>query len=262
MIYFNGCSFTKGHEMDARDVDAFPSLVALDLDQEFYNHAKIGGTNERIQRTTQNYILRSKKEIQKNDKKGSLVNRSSTTAKVDFAVIMLTGINRREFMKDTKWKNATWKKYQLDSNYLPTSDSYIWEDRELDEETYLAQNAFIKTRSAMFCLKWTISYMLATKYFLKAHDIPYLFYTFSSQHYKPLLHLLDEKYYEEANFAWPSNEIDKRQVLKELPFLKDDGFLEICKKDSLPTGKKDHPLEDGHKRMTEVILGDIKDKWL
>ena len=245
--------------MDARDVDAFPSLVALDLDQEFYNHAKIGGTNERIQRSTQNYILKSEKEVQKNDRKGSLISRSSRTAKVDLAIIMWTGINRLEFMTETKWKNATWRKYELNAEYLPTNDSYILKDKDLDEDIDHHLNGYIKTRSAMFCLKWTISYMLATKYFFKAHNIPYLFYTFSSQHYKPLLHLLDEKYYEEANFAWPSYEMDKKEVLKELPFLKDDGFLEICKKDSLPTGKKDHPLEEGHKRMTEVILGDIKE---
>ena len=83
--------------MDARDVDAFPSLVALDLDQEFYNHAKIGGTNERIQRTTQNYILMDKKPETFN--KGGYLMELEHKCKTDLAIIMWTGMNRLETME-------------------------------------------------------------------------------------------------------------------------------------------------------------------
>ena len=102
--------------------------------------------------------------------------------------------------------------------------------------------------------------MLSTKYFLESIGIPYLFYTFSSGQYKPFLYLLDEDYLEAANNYWDSVELSKKQVVNKLPFLLEDGFYDIVKKAKLPIGEKDHPLEEGHRLMADIIIEDIENE--
>jgi len=258
LIYFNGCSFVKGYEMEDNKIDCFPALIAHKLNTGFYNHAKVGGGNERIQRTTQNYILMDKKPETFN--KGGYLMEIEHKCKTDLVIIMWTGMNRLETMEGTRWRTANWKTFRLDvaNDYLPTIDSNLTEENAKDEKYYLYLNGYVKTLSARYNLKKSISNMLATKYFLEAKNIPYLFYTFSSKHFTPLLHLLDEEYSEYTNIGWSSYEMSKKEVLRELPFLKEDGFLEITKKAKLPLGSKDHPLEEAHINMANIILGDIK----
>lgn len=46
-LYFNGCSFTAGDELENPQVQAYPALIAQQRGCEFFNDAVNGGSNER-----------------------------------------------------------------------------------------------------------------------------------------------------------------------------------------------------------------------
>lgn len=48
ILYFNGCSFTYGDELNHPETHAWPSLLARSLDLDYSNDAVPGGTNDRI----------------------------------------------------------------------------------------------------------------------------------------------------------------------------------------------------------------------
>jgi hypothetical protein len=60
-LYFNGCSHTWGDDLSDPDSQAWPSLIAKQLDCDFVNDAVSGGTNDRI-------VYRAIKNIQNFDK--------------------------------------------------------------------------------------------------------------------------------------------------------------------------------------------------
>ena len=74
--------------------------------------------------------------------------------------------------------------------------------------------------------------MLATKYFLQANNVPSLHYLMSSGNIQPLLYLLDEPTWEGTNVLWESLDLNRKQIVEELPFLESDGFYEITKKNN------------------------------
>jgi hypothetical protein len=47
MLYFNGCSFTRGDELTNPEKDSWPSVVSSELQCDFFNDAVSGGTNDR-----------------------------------------------------------------------------------------------------------------------------------------------------------------------------------------------------------------------
>lgn len=258
MIYFNGCSFVNGFELKNKFKDRFSNLVCEELGQEEDNDAKVGGSNCRIWRTTMNHCL---------------------TNKYDCAIIVWTGVNRMEYLQAgenksgnifkpsndiqvPRWRATNWKTYALrhaHGDQIDKSKTNLFKHPDQTDHEYLILNGFMKElRHIRWNLKYTISYMLATKYFLESLDIPYLFYTFSSGQYKPFLYLLDEDYLEAANNYWQSLELSKKQVVKELPCLLEDGFYDMAQKAKLPFGEKDHPLEAAHRMMADRIVKDMK----
>ena len=257
MIYFNGCSFVNGFELKDKYRTRFSAIVAKELGQKEDNDAKVGGSNDRIWRTTMNHCL---------------------TNKYDLVVIMWTGINRLEYLETTentsgnkykptsqlqnpRWRCTNWEDYALSHRTLEIDreTTNLFHHPDLSDHHYYYLNGYMKEiRNIKHNLKYTIQYMLSTKYFLEQLDIPYLFYTFSSGQYKPFLYLLDEDYLEATNNYWDSVELSKKQIVKELPCLEEDGFYDITTKHKLPLGKKDHPLEEAHSLMAAKILQDIK----
>ena len=258
MIYFNGCSFTNGFELERKFTDRFSSLVCQHYNTPEDNDAKVGGSNDRIWRTTMNHCL---------------------TNEYDLVVIMWTGINRIEYLnvgenisgnlykpnsetKKPRWRATNWKSHVLAHQTLEIDKdrTNLFKHQDTSKNHFLYLNGYMKEiRNLRHNLKYSISYMLSTKYFLEAEGIPYLFYTFSSGQYKPFLYLLDEDYLEAANNYWDSVELSSKQVVKELPYLEDYGFYDLVKRAKLPIGPKDHPLEEGHKLMAKRIIEDIED---
>ena len=261
MIYFNGCSFTNGYEIKDKQNDRFSGIVSAQLGMTEINDAKVGGSNDRIWRCTMNQCL---------------------TEKPDLVVIMWTGINRMEYLQTgenisgndhksseqtslPRWRATNWTNYEISHRTLEvdTVKTNLFQHPDLTSHKFHYLNGYMKEiRNIRWNLKYTISHMLSTKYFLQALDIPHLFYTFSSGQYRPFLYLLDEDYLEATNNYWPSLELSKKQILKELPCLKGNGFYDITQKAKLPIGKKDHPLEEAHRLMAGIIIEDIENEGL
>ena len=104
--------------------------------------------------------------------------------------------------------------------------------------------------------------MISIKYFLESKNIPYLFYNLSDGQIQPTLKILDEQRMEGANNLWEVGHMKLNDYLDELPHLQEEAFYDMCKREQVPFGPKDHPLEEGHKLMAERIIGDIYDKKL
>ncbi len=97
-----------------------------------------------------------------------------------------------------------------------------------------------------------------SKDFLQAQGIPQLHYTWNKGHYSTILEALNIDTWEAANIMWRSLDLDKKQVLEELPFLNEDGFFETTRKGGHPVGRLGHPLEEAHEAMAKRILKDYE----
>jgi len=86
-IYFDGCSWTKGEELENQEEERFSRLVANHFDAEEYNIAIKGGSNDRIIR---NLIIENNIE------------------NYDFAVIQMTFPSRTEYWEG-KWVRVSGK---------------------------------------------------------------------------------------------------------------------------------------------------------
>ena len=85
MIYWNGCSFVQGMEVKEAK-NHFPYLVGSHFKQDTWRNSKVGGSNDRILRTTTDWFAQNK-----------LLNHNET-----FVLIGLTQIARTEtFYKDS-----------------------------------------------------------------------------------------------------------------------------------------------------------------
>ena len=285
-LFTNGCSFVVGHELaDVTRKDRWSNLVARELGLFDWNEAKIGGSNQRVQRTTINAILNRTNYVEKRKEVRLKTKTFNNGAEVTFAdnryavgkekpqlaVIMWTGINRWEHLNAARdnpvyggtfpwhWQNVNWNEMRYDPKTLiPALDSEVKWDPWISENFRKAGSDFMMTRNLIWCLKDTINNMLAVKYFLQAQGIPQLHYTWNRNHYWTILEALNTEVWEAANVLWQCVDLKKDQVLEELPFLKEDGFYETTKKGGHPLGKLGHPLEGGHKAMAERILKDYE----
>ena len=97
-----------------------------------------------------------------------------------------------------------------------------------------------------------------TKHYLESKQVPYLFYLASSGNIKPLMYLCDDEYFEATNIKWKSEQLSASYYYRELPFLKEAGFHEMCKSNSLPVGEKGHPLQEGHELFAKKVIKDIE----
>jgi len=241
LIYWNGCSFVKGYELIEKSSN-FVNKVSNHFNQSWVNDAKVGGSNDRIYRTTIEYCLKNKP---------------------DLVIIMWSGPNRQEYLGrfNNTWRQINWSKWtcSVKTGVTDVARSKIHHHPSETEEEYLALSGWAKFKSAKYSLKVTLNYMIGLKYFLQAKNIPYLYYNFSDGQYHPSLHFLDEEYFEGANIVWePSAKLTKEDYLKELPHLTEKvGMYDFTKKHGYKIGKKDHPLEDAHQAYGEYIIKDI-----
>lgn len=286
ILFTNGCSFAVGHELkDTSRVARWSNLVAKELGMFDCNEGKIGGSNQRIQRTTINAILggvnyvEKRKQVTIKSKKypnGAIVDFADNRFEVGrekpaLAIIMWTGVNRWEHLNGARdnpaykgrfpyhWQNVNWNEMKYDpKTLLPGINSEVKYDPWVSPEFRKYGRDFMLTRNLLWCLKDTINCMLSVKYFLQAQGIPQLHYTWNKMHYSTILEVLNTETWEAANIMWRSLDLDKKQVLKELPFLNEDGFFETTRKGGFPLGKLGHPLEEGHAAMAERILKDYE----
>jgi hypothetical protein len=265
LIYFNGCSFTNGYELEQKFKHRFSSLVCAHFNEEEDNDAKVGGSNDRIWRTTMNHCLSNKYDAvvimrTGNNRMEYLQTGENISGNVFNNAIWLNSVSK-DYLNQPRWRSTNWLTDGI-SKFQSLHGNKIYKHPDQPERHWLITNGFMKTvRNRQYNLKYSISYMLSTKYFLESLGIPYLFYTYSSGQYKPFLYLLDEDYLEAANNYWDSKELSKKQIIKELPCLLEDGFYDITKKAGLPVGKKDHPLAEAHRLMADIIIKDLEKKY-
>jgi hypothetical protein len=63
MIYWNGCSFVVGSEVKERPRDTFAGLVGKHFMTPWWQNAKVGGSNDRIWRTTMDDMIRQPADL-------------------------------------------------------------------------------------------------------------------------------------------------------------------------------------------------------
>lgn len=243
MIYFNGCSFTDGFELADKENSRFSKLVSDSFGQKEWNRSKIGSSNGRIWRTTMTDIMLKKPKL---------------------AVIMWSGPNRQETFHHARgkwmWGNVNWKEYKLDTRTWKLDPKCnIMPSWDMSDKYYRYLNGYLKeVMNYPWYFRYTLHYILSIKYFLKSQDIPFLFYSFSSTQYARYLEVLDWETWDSHSGDDVSIELSKEQVVKELPWIIEPGFYDLCLLNKLPIGPKDHPLEEGHKFMAKKIIKDIK----
>ena len=118
-IYANGCSYVAGDGLESNPRKTAIHFLAEELNCEYFNNAKGGGSNQRIVRTTINWLLENK------DKWNDVL-----------VLIGWTGILRYEILQGKKWKQM--KSYDGNPDDIlrfSTSDQFEFE--YLDSILYL-----------------------------------------------------------------------------------------------------------------------------
>jgi len=237
MIYWNGCSFVQGAENEFHQ--QFPTLVGKHFNSDWWRNSKVGGSNDRIWRTTMDDMLRKP---------------------ADLVIIVWSGINRFEYLtRENVWRSAVWinhafNRYTLEMH--PRSEIHFHPDMTLDQWKAI-QGMGTKVRSMRSNLIETLNYMISIKYFLEAKGIPYLFYNMSDGQIRWVRKKLNEQRKEGANIIWDVEHMKEKDYYAELPFLEEEAFYDMCKKAKVPFGPKDHPLAEGNKLMADRIIKDI-----
>lgn len=239
MIYWNGCSFVQGMEV-ADKSKHFPALVGKHFNADWYKNSKVGGSNDRIWRCTQEDMLRAPAKL---------------------VILVWSGFNRFEFLNNRTniWRSAVWVQHKFNRATLElTDDSEVHFHPDLTLDQWKGLNGYAtKVRNLRYNLIYSLHYMLSTKYFLEAKGIPYLFYLMSSGQWTSVKRILDETRKEGANIVWTVPHLKYKDYIKELPFLEDEAFYNMCWDAKVPFGPKDHPLEEGHELMANRIIEDI-----
>lgn len=265
MIYWNGCSFVQGMEINKRQ-NQFPSIVSAHFEQPWLRHSKVGGSNDRISRVVIDDICSEKGLAGEVNLKSPLTIKKENL-KIKLAIIVWSGINRFEYINPTTntWRQAAWMSHRCESKYpfKLSHDSRMFFHQDMDRKMHAGVEGYGRdVRYPVYNLRWSMQYMLSVKYILKAHGIPYLFYNLSDGQIKVALKHIDDPQQEGANVVWSQNTMKLKDWYRELPHMKEEGFYDMCKRHKVPFGPKDHPLEEGNKLMAERIIKDIYDKKL
>ena len=245
MIYWNGCSFVQGMELVQPLKDGFPHLVSKHFNQECKKQSKVGGSNERMFRTSTQYLAFHKPKL---------------------AVFCWTTPNRFEYLAEgNNWRNAGWSSFGFDKRKLEINPEFsqIVKHPGMSRKHHIGlSNYGIYVRNVRYNLIQTITFINAMKKYCEAMEIPSLHYFISKGQLTNALHTLDETYYEATNIVWQEFAPTRQQWLDLIPELKGEDFYTLCQRHKVAFGVKDHPLEDGHQLMADRIIKDIYDKEL
>ena len=244
-IYWNGCSFVQGMELNRSKQDCFTNLVSEHFNADWFRNSKIGGSNDRIWRVSM---------------EDALVGR-----KPKLAVIVWSGINRLEYLNDANlWRQVGFTSFVFDKVKYKTLDiSKIYYHPDMTNKQYNGfKNYVLHSRTMKYNLINSINYMISLRHFYNSQGIPHLFYMMSNGQIDPGLKYLDENREEAANIQWsPANRMKLKDYLKEIPELTSEGIYDMTK-GKVPYGPKDHPLEEGHQLIADRIIKDIYEKRL
>jgi hypothetical protein len=265
LIYWNGCSFVQGMEINKRQ-NQFPAIVSAHFEQPWLRHSKVGGSNDRIARVVIVDVC-SEKGLAGEVQLKSPLTVKKENLKIKLAIIVWSGINRFEYVNPTTntWRQAAWMHHRMEPQFpfKLSHNSRMFFHPDMDRKMHAGvENYGRNVRYPVYNLRWSMQYMLSVKYILKAHGIPYLFYNLSDGQIKPALKHIDDPHEEGANVTWTQNTMKLNDWYRELPHMKEEAFYDMCKRHKVPFGPKDHPLEEGNRLMADRIIKDIYDKKL
>ena len=246
-IYWNGCSFVQGMELEDRFNNCFAHLTSEEFGATWMRSSKIGGGNDRILRVTSNDMLMMPK-------------------KPKLVIIVWSGPNRQEYLNlQNIWRQVGHIRFGFDRQKLQirTSDIFCHPDMTLDQ--FEGWKYYMKhCRTIRWNLHKTLMDMIYLRQLLNNQGIPHLYYWMSKGQVDCALKSLNEEKKEGANVVWSvPYQMKEKDFAREIPELYDEGFYEMTKyRLKNPYGPMDHPLEDGHKAIADKIIQDIYDKKL
>lgn len=250
--------------------DQFVSLVSNEFNQNWIRHSKVGGSNDRILRCIiDDFCNHSKgilgKAYNSSNRDTDILEYDTDGNKADLVIILWSGINRMEYLNpDTKtWRQSAWIRHRMAPRYpyKLSADSHIHYHPDMTRSMHSGLEGYARdVRFGTYNLLQSLNYMISVKYILESKGIPYLFYNLSDGQINPVKKSIDDKRFEGANITWHNHQLNWAQYCKELPHLEGEGFYDMCKRNNVPFGPKDHPLEEGNKLMANRIIKDIYDK--
>ena len=244
-LYFNGCSFVQGSELQDRFEGVFCNLIANHFKVDWFRNSKVGGSNDRIWRVTMEDIISGHRP--------------------KLVIIGWSGPNRLEYLTAARvWRQAGFLSFRYDRRSLKIADDVeVFDHPDMTVPQYNGLKNYIKfVRSVEYNLVDTLNRMISLRHFLNSKGIPHLFYWMSKGQVNPVIKQLDKERLEGANIMWsPQWRMKEKHYYKEIPELYDDGWYEWTK-GKVPYGKGDHPLEEGHQLIADRIIEDIYDKNL
>ena len=149
--FFNGCSYTWGDELDHPFTERFSKLISDDLQLPEKNLSLCGASNDRIFRTTMDYI--------------------SSGNRPKFAIIVWSGIDRIELFDN-------YVKDVHDNIFLQLSPFRI-NATEYRKFTQAMKSFYVDAWSDGMALTKTLTYMIACQEIFRALNIPYLQYQYN-----------------------------------------------------------------------------------
>lgn len=265
MIYWNGCSFVQGMEID-RVQDQFAWIVSNHFGQDMLRHSKVGGSNDRIFRNMIDDFMHPQ-GITANDQvwgKETADPVKIVAARPKMVIIVWSNINRFEYLNraNNTWRQAAWTRHRMAmDDFTVSDDSEMHYHPDMNRLQWEGVNNYGRSvRNAPSNLIETLNYMLAVKNMLELQKVPYLFYNMSDGQIKPVWRTLNEQKKEGANITWKQQTLNGKHYKELLPHMKEEAFYDMCIRKKVPFGPRDHPLHEGNRLMADRIIKDIYDK--
>ena len=173
----------------------------------WWQNAKVGGSNDRIWRTTMDDMIRQP---------------------ADLVIIVWSGLNRFEYLneKNNTWRSAVWVRHRMNKATLKiTDDSEVHFHPDMSLEQWKGLQGYAsKIRNARYNLITSLNYMISIKYFLEQKE--YLTYsTICPMDRYTLQRILNEDRKEGANTVWEVKHIKEKEYYNELPHFKRRSIL-------------------------------------
>lgn len=167
ILLANGCSHTAGAELDIKNTDfcyekAWPKHLAYLMNKHSINLARSGSSNDRILRTTIEWLskyLTSGKKVEHL-----------------FVVIMWSGAHRTEIATDNKYDEA-----YFHNGWMPL---VVGNDEMYKKNLTSVQYLYYKSWTTLNCIRYSYTNFLlnviSLQSFLKTHKIKYFFWNSST----------------------------------------------------------------------------------
>ena len=248
-LYFNGCSFTYGAELDRPEMSSWPTLFAKQVGAEFLNDAVDGGSNQRI-----------------------MYNTIQNTNDYDCFVVAWT-----DYSRFTEYNPVDNFEINFNSHLNLDPESHYSDDLKTNYKKYLDYGTIYYKHwyNELYSFKQWLQQILLLQSFFKEHDKKYIMLNTMNNHLsvwcssrenfiskvKPLLTFFD----------YLSDDIllaEYDQIHSMMSMINYSNFLEFgtwCITDyceEFPCGPGGHILEDGHIAIADKLINFYNKKYV